>query len=72
MEKQRQKFLMSSYEYLNCDYIIEYADFDGSLVDMIYQKLSTEGPQLINLEADARYGKACTSFEVLHRFSSNK
>lgn len=70
-KKQMQKFLMSSYEYLNCDYAIEDTVLNSGLVDLIYKKLSMEGPQLIILEAAAGYGKTCTSFEVLHRFSSD-
>lgn len=71
-EKQKQKFLMSSYKYLNCDYAIEDTAFNNGLVDLIYDKLSMKGPQLIILEAAAGYGKTCTSFEVLHRFSSDE
>lgn len=70
-EKQMQKFLMSSYEYLNCDYAIEDTVYNSGLVDLIYNKLSMKGPQLIILEAAAGYGKTCTSFEVLRRFSSD-
>ena len=69
-EKQKQKFLISKYEYLNCDYAIDESIYENGLVDYIYSKLSETGPQLIILEAAAGYGKTCTSFEVLQRFSA--
>ena len=69
-EKQKQKFLISKYEYLNCDYAIDESIYEDGLVDCIYSKLSETGPQLIILEAAAGYGKTCTSFEVLQRFSA--
>lgn len=69
-EKQKQKFLISKYEYLNCDYVIEESIYSEGLVDYIYNKLSETGPQLVILEAAAGYGKTCTSFEVFQRFSS--
>ena len=69
-EKQKQKFLISKYEYLNCDYSIDESIYEDGLVDCIYSKLSETGPQLVILEAAAGYGKTCTSFEVLQRFSA--
>ena len=69
-EKQKQTFLISKYEYLNCDYAIDESIYEDGLVDCIYRKLSETGPQLIILEAAAGYGKTCTSFEILQRFSA--
>ena len=71
-EKQKEKFLISNYEYLNCDYVINDMTYSEGLVDKISSKLVEEGPKLVILEAAAGYGKTCTSFEVLQKFSQDE
>ena len=67
---QRKKLLCEKYEYLNCDYIIPGENSSKNIVDTIMDKLTSEDAQLIILEAAAGYGKTCTSYEVLSRFTN--
>lgn len=68
-ESQKSKLLCSNYEYLSCDYHSSEDFGDIELVDCVFDKLNSDDPQLIILEAAAGYGKTCTSFEILSRFT---
>jgi len=67
--EQQSKLLSSKYEYLDCDYYSGEEHGESRLVDYVFSKLNSDQPQLVILEAAAGYGKTCTSFEILNRFS---
>ena len=66
--KQREKLLGNEYEYINSDYLLNNEVYESSVVDLIFEKLNTSGPQMIILEAAAGFGKTCTTYEVLKKY----
>lgn len=67
---QKDRLLCEKYEYLNCDYVTTDQTADKNIVDYIMKKMSSDSAQLVILEAAAGYGKTCTSYEILKRFSA--
>ena len=59
--KQREKLLGNEYEYINSDYLLNNEVYESSVVDLIFEKLNTSGPQMIILEAAEGFGKTCTT-----------
>jgi len=49
----------------NCDYLLNNGIDEVNVVDLLFEKLNTNGAQMIILEAAAGFGKTCTTYEVL-------
>lgn len=69
-EKQSHKLVLSKYEYVSCKYFDGNSMCTNNLIDFLYNRLLSDGPQLIILEAAAGFGKTCTSFEIVKLFTA--
>lgn len=70
-KKQKEKLLGNEYEYINCDYLLNNGIDEVNVVDLLFEKLNTNGAQMIILEAAAGFGKTCTTYEVLKKFGES-
>lgn len=70
--KQKEKLLGNEYEYINCDYLLKNEVYESSVVDLLFEKLNTSGPQMVILEAAAGFGKTCTTYEVLKKYCESE
>ena len=70
-ELQSKKLLGATYEYVEpkCTWNCEGEQKD--LIFGIYEQIQKPGAQLIILEADAGYGKTCTSYELIKMIADN-
>lgn len=68
-QTQKDRILCEEYKYLDCEYVTTEQCAKENVVDYIMKKMTADAPQLVILEAAAGYGKTCTSYEVLKRFS---
>lgn len=71
-KKQEEKLFGNKYQYLNCEYIVNNEIIESGVVDLIFEKLNSTGPQMIILEAAAGYGKTCTAYEILNKYADSK
>lgn len=60
----------ATYEYLNAPYIIDGKNGEKGLVEDILEKIQTNIPTLILIEAAAGFGKTCASYELVSRINS--
>lgn len=71
-KKQKENLFGNKYEYLNCEYIVNNEIIESGVVDLIFEKLNSAGPQMIILEAAAGYGKTCTAYEILNKYADSE
>lgn len=60
----------ATYEYLNAPYIIDGKNGEKGLVQDILEKIQTNIPTLILIEAAAGFGKTCASYELVSKINA--
>jgi uncharacterized protein YjbI with pentapeptide repeats len=69
--QSQSDILKVKYEYIPVSYLLENEEFkpDKNIIDSVTSKLTSDGAQLIIIEAAAGYGKTCTSYEIINKVS---
>ena len=69
-EKQKNSLIGYPYEYIDSPFELHNHSLnedDKRIFETIEQRLQSDKPELLIIEAAAGYGKTCTAFEVLHK-----